>query len=277
VWESIEVALQQVMVNSGRLMCVKRKKLTDYLPLEMDSSPYYILPALVLIGTLWGSFKEARGRKKAMRVSFGPRVLDLASIFQLVYLAAEVHDRVDELREKTVIKGESGPYFSVLAGDYLYGRLLQRLCEIECSARVVPLARVICLMNDGGIRRKEIAHLSEAGEFLLREILEKEFAVLFAEAGKTGAWLNGCSAAEEEMLGKIGWHLGLAAGAEERGLSPAWREFYYQRAEEALLSFPEGEIKQLLRLLLSKAEGSAWRKEENYKEKKEIVQWPSAI
>lgn len=271
MWEPLEIALQQVRLNSEHLMRIKGKRLSDYLPLEMNSFPYYVLPALVLIGTLWGGGKDERIRKLAVRASFSPRALGLASIFQLVYLAAEVHDRVDELREKITIKGESGPYFSVLAGDYLYGRLLQRLCEIECSDRVVPLAQVICAMNDAGIKRKELRQAGQTGEALMQEVLEKEFGALFAEAGKTGAWLSGGSASEEEMIGQIGWCLGLAVGVGERGFNPIWKEIYCQRAEKMLAGFPEGEVKQLLRELVHKVQNTTWG------EKEEIVKWPSVI
>ncbi|MDH7480305.1 MAG: hypothetical protein QHH02_09865, partial [Syntrophomonadaceae bacterium] len=149
---------------------------------------------------------------------FLERAIGMASIFQLVYLAAEVHGRIVDEDPQSENRYLFSHYFPVLIGDYIYGKLLRRLCEIGCSQRVAQLASVICDMNAGGLKRKELLEGDNRSDASTLAALELEYGSLYNEAARVGIWLSGGNDRLEEDFGRIGFAIGMSLGAAERGL-----------------------------------------------------------
>lgn len=217
ICNALREELSRVKQESFQLLTLKKDCLSRFLPLEMESPPYLILPALVLSGAL-RKYKSAPEHYQQLNKSFLERAIGMASIFQLVLLASEVHGRVSDEGPQAENGCHFSYYFPVLIGDYIYGKLLRRLCEIGCSQRVAQLASVICDMNAGGLKRKELLECGSSNDASTLAALKLEYGSLYLEAARVGIWLSGGDDRLEEDFGYIGFAVGMSLGAAELGL-----------------------------------------------------------
>jgi hypothetical protein len=167
----------------------------------------------------------------------------MATIFQLMYMASEIHNRIGDDEGNSVLSSafeEQTPHFPVLFGDYVYGKLLKLLCEIDCADWVRVLAEVICQMSEGAVIRKEVLEADESNLETAVEVLDKEYGRLFAEAGRTGVLLAGGTSVEAERFGHFGGLFGMIIGATERNLDPLIIETVRREALNNLMFLPEG-------------------------------------
>jgi len=185
------------------------------LPAEVKSAQ--ILPVLILAGWM-STLEEKEAADYIKNQLFPARMVELGAVFHLVLLASEIHAAVEESaegdREQESIMLKNG--YAILLGDYLYGKLLKRLCEIECTARVPMLAQVIATMNQGSIRRKQFCEGGAVSWQQARNYLGEEFSTLFVEAVATGYWLADSSLQASGLLSRTAFAYGLAWGSRQR-------------------------------------------------------------
>ena len=262
VWEFLGPALIRVRQNCEYVLRFRKGKVSDYMQINLDSLPLRFLSALVLVGASYYGGKRIEvsgligwsrdnalipnlpGSDSARRERlWTEKAIGMAAILQLMYMASEIHNWISDVEGNSVLStayDEQTPHFPVLFGDYLYGKLLKLLCEIDCTDRVQALAGIICEMNVGAVIRKEVLEANERDLETAVEVLEKEYGNLFAEAGRTGVLLAGGTYVEADRLGHFGGLLGMIIGAIERNMDPQTIENLRREAMKTLIFLPEG-------------------------------------
>ena len=215
--------------------------LSKFAHIETESLQKYLYPALVLFtGRLFNYT--------------GEKLVYLASVIQLIYLAAHIHFRIpddnDQFSEN--IDPRDGARFPVLSGDYLYGKYFVGLCEGEILEFLSPLANIIAEMNYGALLRKKKSGQTVTDLNLLTTIVEKETALLMEGASKYASMLAGASPDEITKVAAFGRNLGMAYGILERNLGFPMAESYFAKAGEALEELPQSVAKDSLKEMLSK-------------------------
>lgn len=207
--------------------------LSKFAHIETNSVQTYLHPALVLlVGRIF-------------RYS-GEKIIYLASVIQLIYLASNVHFRIpdDNEQDDEGLDPRDGARFPVLVGDYLYGKYFVGLSEGGILELLTPLSNIIAEMNYGAlIRKKNAGHIDI--DFALT-VVEKETALLMEGAARYSATISGASPWEIEKIAVLGRNLGMAYGILERNLGPAMAEPYFDAAEQSLKDLPENEARESL-------------------------------
>lgn len=178
------------------------------------------------------------------------RAISLASVFQFIYIASNVHNDIKEDGDITNQGDWPGNncHLPVLVGDYLYGRFFTTLCEAGIEKYLLPLAEIICTINEGGIMRlkaKEMDNCPQEGE-----IIEKEIAALVAGCCSLGGHLAGAGQDLQDLLHGMGMNLGMAIGFMEKEQNPEAVGKYLAKSRSFLEQLPVGINKNVLRALL---------------------------
>lgn len=146
-------------------------------------------------------------------VSSDPRLIELASVVELVHSATLLHDDVvDEgMQRRGAITARRvfGNGVSVLSGDLLLVTALERTAAVAPSL-LGDLIGTLRRLVEGEIvqlRGRTELDVSEATYF---RILEDKTASLFGFAARAGGQLGGASAAEQAALTRFGESLGVA-------------------------------------------------------------------
>lgn len=124
----------------------------------------------------------------------------MAAIFNVIYLSDQIHSRV-------VDAGEGQEYnldlqFTIIAGDYLFGRAMMLLTDIEGYRLLEHFADLICAVNEG-----HTMHKSSSADL---DIMAKETASLYSYGFYTAAALAEVPAAECDLFKEIGKNIGMA-------------------------------------------------------------------
>ncbi len=262
VWDFLSPALMRVRQNSEYVLRFRKGRVSDYLPINLESLPLRFLSALVLVGASYYGGKRIEGsgligwtRGNGLTPGFSgvgtvgrekvwtEQVIGMAAILQLMQMAADIHNQIGDVEGNAVLSTafeEQTPHFPVLFGDYVYGKLLKLLCEIDCYEWVEVLAKIICTMNEGAIIRKEVLEVNQRDLEAALTVLEKEYGALFDEAGRTGVILAGGTAAEAKQLGQFGGFIGMLIGANQLNLDPQICESLRREAQKTVGYLPEG-------------------------------------
>ncbi|NLC07809.1 MAG: hypothetical protein GX755_07575 [Syntrophomonadaceae bacterium] len=272
VWELLRPAMIKGRQNCESLLRFKNGKVSDYLEIDLNSLPLRYLSALVFIGAYYYSSRQIEGNGLANWLRGNPvnpdladsttnhqekfwiqQIIGMGTILQLMYLAAEVHNQIKDNEGSSALNSafkEETPHFPVLFGDFIFGKLLKLLGEIDCIDRVSSLADIICQINKGAILRKEILETGRGDREITVVILNKEFGHLFFEAGQIGVLLAGGSHVEANHLGRFGKHLGIIIGAIERHFDDSIIELGRREAIRSLAFLPEGWLREAAQQLV---------------------------
>lgn len=273
VWEVLDPFLKQVKRNREEILRFQQNQVSDFLDIDYKSPILHFLPALVLIGSCYYGMQkmDSSSNLENLRLNSSGsfdfscvtydkscfrKVIGMSTIFQLVYLSSEIHNQIqDDTGDSKLIAAydEQSPHFSVLFGDYIYGKLLKQLGEIDCLNYLASLAEVICQMNEGAILRKEITESGNSDRELIENLLNKEFVSLFKEAGKIGVTLTWGALEEADRLGKFAGSLGMILGMVERKFDSYFIKLKYDEALRSLGLLPEGWLRDMAKQLLQEA------------------------
>lgn len=209
--------------------------------IETNSLQKYLHPALVLLAGRIFRYTEKK-------------LVHLASVFQLIYLASSVQFRIPDDNEQDVegMDPRDGARFPVLVGDYLYGKYFVGLCEGEILEFLDPLADIIAEMNYGALIRKKNAGQTVNDLELAMTIIEKETALLTEGATKFAGMLAQASKHDIDALAEFGRNFGMAYGILERNLGPALADPYFEKATRAIDKLPQNDARDSLLSLLTK-------------------------
>ncbi len=128
------------------------------------------------------------------------QVITFTNIFRTAYFAHHIHASVRDDKEGQ--KHNREMQFSILIGDYFFGRLLKLLVEADNKKILVPFAAMICSMNEGMV----IKHKIDAKD---NQVVEKTKAPIYATAFLSAA-INAEKDAEFcEIYRQLGFNLGM--------------------------------------------------------------------
>jgi len=164
----------------------------------------------------------------------------LASVFQFIYMAANVQRGVSEADTESFGIPDvpsTGSQFPVLVGDYLYGKFFTFLSETDMLDLLSPIAEIICHIHEGGIMKQSLK-LQAPSAKVLREAVQKESAELFGKCCSLGAQLAGAPAVDQKAMKRFGKSLGMAYGLLEEGIKLEHVTPYLIEAKEALSLIP---------------------------------------
>ncbi|MDA8234044.1 MAG: polyprenyl synthetase family protein [Clostridia bacterium] len=209
--------------------------------LEYPVLERYLRPALVILFARLNNFT-------------GEKVISLSGIIQLIYLASNIHLAVpDEDRQGDLetMDPRDGSQLPVLVGDYLYGKFYTSLCDAKIVYMLKPLADIICLMNEGSIKRRKGEKSGGNSLETMLEIIQKETAELFAGACRLGAELGQAPENEIRKASNFGMFFGMAYGFLNHGLNKELVREYGEKALQELANFKDSPNKKLLLNLVS--------------------------
>ncbi len=233
--EMIKPELDAVDALVEKTLKIRPGHLSRFAHLELESLQKHLHPALVLLS----------GR---MFNHTGEKLVYLASVIQLIYMASNIHFRIPD--DSDAAKDEDprdGTQLPLLVGNYLYGKYFVGLCEGQILEFLKPLAEVIAEMNHGALLRKKNSGLPVTDRKFILNVIEKETALLAESAARLGGILAGASEMEAARLADFGRNFGIAYGIMERSLDPALAAPYFEKAEKALGGLPAGRPRDTLK------------------------------
>jgi len=212
-----------------------RRELTaggrDRKPVFTHAVPYLdwqIRPALVTgVARLYNCYCE--------------RVITLAVVVQLIYLAGALHLCVaDEGRFPN--RDPDRIQWPVILGDYLYSRFFALMCEANMTEFIAPLAETISISNEAGIQRQQYEKVTPDR---LPVLVERETARLFATACRLAGQVAGASPDDLTRLDQFGLNFGMGYGLHKYELSNL-AERYFAAAADTLAFLPAGTARSML-------------------------------
>ncbi|NPV92225.1 MAG: hypothetical protein HPY50_15775 [Firmicutes bacterium] len=211
VWGSLREVIDRIRLESERLLVIRGNPLSDFMSIDLNQPKYEAITAVFLGGAHRSRLESDEG--------YRVRVFGMASLFNLILLAADVHGRIRDNDCGYNAAGHNNLDYPVLLGDFIYGTLLRRLCDLDCIEILPDLAGVICDINEGAMRRDE---LSAAGGGLLdyMPVIRQEYGSAFRQAARTGMWMAGESDLED-TYSEMACYIGMAIGIEQVGMDPA--------------------------------------------------------
>ncbi len=127
--------------------------------------------------------------------------VSMANIFKTIYFASKIHIMIRDSEEGQPQNQEL--QFTILIGDYIFGRVLKLLLEARADQLLDEFACMIGQINEGLV----IEYKLDAS---LQEVLCKSKAPLYTTAFASAAKLKGLAPAGIEMYEQIGLNLGMA-------------------------------------------------------------------
>ncbi|MDI6907186.1 MAG: polyprenyl synthetase family protein [Thermoanaerobacterales bacterium] len=196
-------------------------------PVSEDRSvDFHLRPALVLAVT-----RNCHGARD--------RVLALAGLVQLIFMAARLHATVSE-------DGRGETAKAILLGDYCYSRFFSLAATSGLGRFIGPLAEVVCLMGEGGVEK---CRKAPGGETAALETLRKETAGLFAESCRCAGDLIGAGPEQQQALHRFGLCLGMGYALLQNTLfRPA--AVYFSEARLGVAHLPRVAARDILEGLI---------------------------
>lgn len=125
----------------------------------------------------------------------------MTTIFKNLYLASRIHETVKDDQEGQ--EYNQNLQFSILIGDFIFGRVLKLLLEAEALELLETFAKMICEINEG-------MTLKYKTDSRFIDNIEKTRVPLYATAFYTAACLNGCDEFQREIYKRLGHDLGFS-------------------------------------------------------------------
>lgn len=154
--------------------------------LQADQS-FQLIPAVVLMAYKYLDME------RDVRVAMG-------NLFKTLYFANRIHSMVSDNEEGQIHNQEM--QFTILIGDYIFGRVLKLLLEAGADQVLDDFAHMISLINEGQV----IKHKLDKSP---REVLQKTSAPFYSTAFLTAAKLKGLEPTQAMLYAEVGFNLGM--------------------------------------------------------------------
>lgn len=222
-----DIFLKACRIRAGNLGRLAR--------LEFEPANFTLRPALVILsGGMFGPVT--------------PKIIELAAMFQFVYLATSLHKEISEDEDSPCEAKNSsiGNYFPILAGDYFYSKSFLILYETGLLKHLRTLSETI-----GELNKVSILKLKNPDDCRVRkEYVKKDTASLFAWGCKIGAEAGGAGEQEIQNLYQYGFHLGMATGLSKENIYPEKAAQHFDEAKGQLATLPPGTARDALAKLV---------------------------
>lgn len=127
--------------------------------------------------------------------------VSMANIFKTIYFASKIHIMIKDSEEGQPQNQEL--QFTILIGDYIFGRVLKLLLEARADQLLDEFARMISQINEGLVIKYKL-------DASLQEVLFKSSIPLYATAFASAAKLKGLAPEGIKIYEQIGLNLGMA-------------------------------------------------------------------
>lgn len=149
---------------------------------------FQLMPAVVLLAYKYLDMDHE------IRVAMG-------NLFKTLYFANRIHTLVKDNDEGQIHNQDM--QFTILIGDYIFGRVLKLLLEAGADGVLDNFAQMISLINEGQVIKHKLDESTQ-------EILQKTSAPFYSTAFATAARLKGLEPSEVILYEELGFNLGMA-------------------------------------------------------------------
>lgn len=163
-------------------------EINRYIKILEDDPTWHQLPPLIYMAY------KSLGLDRKISVS-------MTNIFKTIYLANSIHSLIKDDEEGQ--KHDQELQFSILIGDYIFGRMLKLLVEAGADNLVGHFAIMMAEINEGQIMKWKLG----VGQ---REVLRKTHGSIYATAFETAGCLSGMSDIFLGNYRQLGLNLGMA-------------------------------------------------------------------
>lgn len=198
----------------------KSFQLEDLIDLQLNKLDLFLCPAVALAVS-------------SMKGQSGERMINLASVFQYVFLANKIHNLVTD-GDLT----ESERQYPVLVGDYMLGQIFLKICRDDFFSYAGQFVKVIETMNEGILLRWRFKNKNITLKDY-RSILGKERASLTALAAGLSAEISGCKNPVIKKVEELGYCLGMAWAAWEEQVYTVLVQEYLAKAKATIAELRE--------------------------------------
>lgn len=154
--------------------------------LQGDQS-FQLIPAAVLLAY------------KYLDMEYDLRIA-MGNLFKTLYFANRIHSLVRDNDEGQTHNQEM--QFTILIGDYIFGRVLKLLLEAGADQVLDDCAQLVSLINEGQV----IKYKSDKS---IQEVLQKTSAPFYSTAFLTAAKLKGLEPTQAKLYAEVGFNLGM--------------------------------------------------------------------
>lgn len=144
----------------------------------------------------------------------GSQHIDLAAVIEFIHTATLLHDDVVDMssmrRGRPTANEQWSNPSSVLVGDFIYSRAFQVLVSIGSMDIMRIIADTTNRIAEGEVLQLINKNNSAATQEGYMNVIRHKTAILFQAAAACGAILAGAPAAQQQAMGDIGMHIGMA-------------------------------------------------------------------
>ncbi|MDD4775407.1 MAG: hypothetical protein PHG75_02765 [Syntrophomonas sp.] len=184
-------------------------ELRDYVPPVGEDIGFEILPIMVLNAYNWA------GNTKR-------QAIQMTSLFRTINFANLVHLKVRDGEEGQ--KHDQVLQFTILIGDYIFGRVLKLLLETGAERLLDQFAAMIGTLNEGFVLQYSL-------EAEMETYVSRSRAPLYTNAFSSAARMQGWDSSLVSLYGDLGTNLGMALEMKYAYHQPERGCFYLQQAE----------------------------------------------
>lgn len=210
-------AMEEKMKDEIRF---KSFQLEDLIDLQLNKLDLFLCPAVALAVS-------------SMNGQSGDRMINLASVFQYVFLANKIHNMVTD-GDLT----ENERQYPVLVGDYMLGQIFLKICRDDFFSYASQFVKVIETMNEGILLRWRFKNKNISLKDY-RSILGKERASLTALAARLSADISGWKEPVITKVEELGYCLGMAWAAWEEQVCAVLVQEYLAKAKATIAELRE--------------------------------------
>jgi len=184
----MQADLQDVEISFQNSLSPWWEELSVYFDSLKQDLTFHILPAVVIAGY------RSIGIKRQLTI-------DMANLFKTIYFANYIHGQVMDEDEGQAYDREL--QFSILIGDYIFGRILKLLLEAQADHLLDDFSQLMCQINEGLVIQYKIENNIET-------VVKMTRGPLYATAFRTAAKLADVDVPLVEIYEKLGHNLGIA-------------------------------------------------------------------
>ncbi len=162
--------------------------LADLLTHLQGDRSFQLMPAVVILAYKYLDMDHE------IRVAMG-------NLFKTIYFANRIHTLVKDSDEGQIHNQDM--QFTILIGDYIFGRVLKLLLEAKADKVLDEFAQMISQINEGLV----IMHKSDV---CIQEVMLQTSAPFYSTAFLTAARLKGLDGDEVALYEELGLNLGMA-------------------------------------------------------------------
>ncbi len=129
------------------------------------------------------------------------QTIAMANLFKTIYFANYIHSLIKDEEEGQ--QCDRWLQFSILIGDYIFGRILKLLLEAKADELLDDFSRLMCQINEGLVVQHKMNDNTEV-------VIEMTRSPLYATAFRTAAKLSKMENPLIEKYEELGHNLGMA-------------------------------------------------------------------